>query len=197
MAMGIIFISYDSRHQKLQNLILQKKNEELKAAIAMQKQLRRKAQTDLLTGLKNKTTTEELCRACIEDADGKDLALFVMDLDDFKHINDEQGHQAGDAVLKAFGATLLGCIRQDDIAGRIGGDEFMMLMSGVKDRTQAAGSAARIYTALKGNPDFNATCSMGIVLAKSGQVSYEELFRKADAALYTAKDRGKDLYHIT
>ena len=54
MAMGIIFISYDSRHQKLQNLILQKKNEELKAAIAMQKQLRRKAQTDLLTGLKNK-----------------------------------------------------------------------------------------------------------------------------------------------
>ena len=197
MAMGIIFISYDSRHQKLQNLILQKKNEELKAAIAMQKQLRRKAQTDLLTGLKNKTTTEELCRACIEDADGKDLALFVMDLDDFKHINDEQGHQAGDAVLKAFGATLLGCIRQDDIAGRIGGDEFMMLMSGVKDRTQAAGSAARIYTALKENPDFNATCSMGIVLAKGGQMSYEELFGIADAALYTAKDRGKDLYHIT
>ena len=183
--------------QNAKNLILQKKNEELKAAIAMQKQLRRKAQTDLLTGLKNKTTTEELCRACIEDADGKDLALFVMDLDDFKHINDEQGHQAGDAVLKAFGATLLGCIRQDDIAGRIGGDEFMMLMSGVKDRTQAAGSAARIYTALKENPDFNATCSMGIVLAKGGQMSYEELFGIADAALYTAKDRGKDLYHIT
>ena len=73
----------------------------------------------------------------------------------------------------------------------------MMLLSGEKDRAQAAGSAERIYTALKGNPDFNATCSMGIVLAKSGQVSYEELFRKADAALYTAKDRGKDLYHIT
>ena len=197
MAMGIIFISYDSRHQKLQNLILQKKNEELKAAIAMQKQLRRKAQTDLLTGLKNKTTTEELCRACIEDDDGKNLALFIIDLDDFKQINDEQGHQAGDTVLKAFGAPLQGCIRQDDIAGRIGGDEFMMLLSGVKDRAQAAGSAERIYTALKGNPDFNATCSMGIVLAKSGQVSYEELFRKADAALYTAKDRGKDLYHIT
>ena len=73
----------------------------------------------------------------------------------------------------------------------------MMLMSGVKDRTQAAGSAARIYTALKENPDFNATCSMGIVLAKGGQMSYEELFGIADAALYTAKDRGKDLYHIT
>lgn len=197
MVMGIIFISYDSRHQKLQNLILQKKNEELKAAIAMQKLLRRKAQTDQLTGLTNKTTTEELCRACIEDADGKNLALFILDLDDFKHINDERGHQAGDTVLKAFGATLQGCIRQDDIAGRIGGDEFMLFMSGVKDKEQVARSAERIYTALKENPDFNATCSMGIVLAKGGQMPYEEMFRKADAALYAAKDSGKNWYHIT
>ena len=73
----------------------------------------------------------------------------------------------------------------------------MLFMAGIKDTDQLTRFANRIYQALKDNPDFSATCSMGIVLAKSGQVSYEELFRKADAALYTAKDRGKDLYHIT
>ena len=58
----------------------------------MQTLLRRKAQTDSLTGLKNKSTTEELCRACLEHAQGDICALFILDLDDFKHINDERGH---------------------------------------------------------------------------------------------------------
>ena len=108
LGVGILFMRYDARHQKLQNLILQKKNEELKAAIAMQTLLRRKAQTDALTGLKNKSTTEELCRACLEHAQGDICALFILDLDDFKHINDERGHQAGDVVPGVFQLRIVG-----------------------------------------------------------------------------------------
>lgn len=196
MAMGTVMISYDSRQQKIQNQVLQKKNEELEKAIAMQKLLRHKAQTDILTGLKNKSTTEELCRTCLEHADGQNCALFILDLDDFKSINDERGHQAGDAVLKAFGSTLQRCVRQDDVAGRIGGDEFMLFMSGIKDETQLERFAGRIYAALKENPEFEATCSMGIVLARGGQMAYEEWFKQADHALYQAKATGKNRYHI-
>ena len=65
----------------------------------MQTLLRRKAQTDSLTGLKNKSTTEELCRTCLEHAQGDICALFILDLDNFKHINDERGHQAGDVAV--------------------------------------------------------------------------------------------------
>ena len=196
LGVGILFMRYDARHQKLQNLILQKKNEELKAAIAMQTLLRRKAQTDALTGLKNKSTTEELCRACLEHAQGDICALFILDLDDFKHINDERGHQAGDVVLRAFGDTIHRCVRQDDVAGRIGGDEFMLFMGGIKDADQLTRFADRVYRALKDNPDFNATCSMGIAVGRTGNISYEEMFGMADHALYQAKANGKNKYHI-
>ncbi len=196
LGVGILFMRYDARHQKLQNLILQKKNEELKAAIAMQTLLRRKAQTDALTGLTNKSTTEELCRACLEQAQGEVCALFILDLDDFKHINDQRGHQAGDVVLRAFGDTIHKCVRQDDVAGRIGGDEFMLFMAGIKDTDQLTRFANRIYQALKDNPDFSATCSMGIALGRAGRISYEEMFRMADNALYKAKEDGKNNYHI-
>lgn len=196
LGVGILFMRYDARHQKLQNLILQKKNEELKAAIAMQTLLRRKAQTDSLTGLKNKSTTEEMCRTCLEQARGDICALFILDLDDFKHINDEWGHQAGDVVLRAFGDTIHRCVRQDDVAGRIGGDEFMLFMSGIKDTDQLTRFADRVYRALKDNPEFNATCSMGIAVGRAGSISYEEMFCTADHALYKAKANGKNKYHI-
>lgn len=193
---GVMILCYDSRHQKIQNQILQKKNAELEAAIATQRLLQRKAQTDELTGLKNKNTTEELCRACLENTSGESCALFILDLDDFKHINDQRGHQVGDSVLRAFGTTIRSCVRQDDIAGRIGGDEFMLFMSGVKDEQQLSRFADRIYRALKANPDFEATCSMGIVFTETGKQSYEEMFRAADTALYQAKASGKNKYYI-
>lgn len=196
MIMGGLLMCYDSRRQKLQNQILQRKNEELRAAMAMQELLQRKAQTDALTGLKNKSTTEEMCRACLNGVKGRLCALFILDLDDFKHINDEMGHQAGDTVLRAFGTTLQECVRHNDIAGRIGGDEFLLFMMDIKDEGQLNMFARRIYTCLGSNPEFNATCSMGIVLAQTGRMTYEELFQIADTALYKAKDGGKNKHYI-
>lgn len=196
LAMAIIFICYDSRYQKIQNQILQKKNEELETAIELQRLLRRKAQTDALTGLKNKAATEEMCRICMERERGERCAFIILDLDDFKQINDERGHQAGDAVLRAIGATLKECIRKEDVAGRIGGDEFMLFMTGIRDREQVMRSVRRIFSALKGNPEFEATVSMGIVLAFTDRMTYEELFQTADEAMYKAKGRGKDKFCI-
>lgn len=121
---------------------------------------------------------------------------MILDLDDFKQINDEQGHQAGDGVLKATGSTLLECIRQDDVAGHIGGDEFMLFMTGIRDRNQIERSARRIFTAMRNNPEFKATCSMRIVLTYTGAMTYEKIFQKADAAMYKAKGKGKGKFYI-
>ena len=99
-------------------------------------------------------------------------------------------------MLRAFGDTIHKCVRQDDVAGRIGGDEFMLFMAGIKDTDQLTRFANRIYQALKDNPDFSATCSMGIALGRAGRISYEEMFRMADNALYKAKEDGKNNYHI-
>ena len=82
------------------------------------------------------------------------------------------------------------------MAGRIGGDEFMLFMGGIKDADQLTRFADRVYRALKDNPDFNATCSMGIAVGRTGNISYEEMFGMADHALYQAKANGKNKYHI-
>ncbi|MFR2693000.1 MAG: diguanylate cyclase domain-containing protein [Enterocloster bolteae] len=70
-------------------------------------------------------------------------------------------------VLRAFGDTIHKCVRQDDVAGRIGGDEFMLFMGGIKDADHLTRFADRVYKALKDNPDFNATCSMGIAVGRT------------------------------
>ena len=72
----------------------------------------------------------------------------------------------------------------------------MLFMSGVKDADQLTRFADRVYKALKDNPDFNATCSMGIAVAMAGSITYEEMFGMADHALYKAKKSGKNKYHI-
>ena len=156
-----------------------------------------KSEHDLLTGLYNKISFEQAVEAGIKEChDSKRIAiLWILDFDNFKHVNDEYGHQVGDEALKGFARILSRAFKRKDIIGRVGGDEFMVLM---KEKPQ---SVARIDEIAKGilwkldkMKILSAThfsCSIGIGIDFKGKYNFEELYQRADQALYQAKQNGK------
>ena len=121
------------------------------------------------------------------------LALLYMDLDNFKIINDTHGHQTGDAVLRLVADAMRSSVRHSDIVGRLGGDEFGVLMPET-DAQLADAAAKRLVAALrnvfKGTP--NVTASIGVVSCTATDASTDDLLRRADQAMYDAKRLGKD-----
>jgi diguanylate cyclase (GGDEF)-like protein len=167
----------------------------------LQNELMYRSSTDGLTGLMNKTTAESACGAYLKRTGGREcLALMAIDLDQFKQINDALGHQAGDEALEMFGETLLTLFRAQDIVGRIGGDEFVVLMKRTEDRSLACRRAEAVCAAARGTrlEGFvgGLTCSIGIAMCPEHGTDYETLFHKADEALYRTKKAGKDGYRI-
>ncbi len=154
------------------------------------------ARHDGLTGLLNhKAFVDELNTNCAAaGADG--LAVLMVDLDDFKSINDDLGHAAGDEVLQAVADRIRGSIRPGDRGGRIGGDEFAVMLRGVQ-QAEALAIANRIITALAGhllieNQAMTLRGSVGLALSPAHGNEGRLLMRRADLALYRAKDRGKN-----
>jgi diguanylate cyclase (GGDEF)-like protein len=157
------------------------------------------ATTDSLTGLANRRTLDEELVLEWRRADrvGDSLAFVLLDLDDFKQVNDTHGHQAGDAVLRAVGEVLLGGVRQVDLAGRYGGEEFALILPET-DLTGAIKLAERLRVALETTPvelaegkTLQVTASFGVAL-KDELSSADELVAVADEALYAAKRAGKN-----
>ncbi len=165
----------------------------------LQSELMYRSSTDGLTGLLNKTTAESACRAYLKRG-GEGAALMVIDLDQFKLINDALGHQAGDNALELFGETLLALFRTQDVVGRIGGDEFIVLMKRTEDRALITRRVEAVCAAARDTrvKDFNGalTCSIGIAICPGQGTEYETLFCKADAALYRAKKAGRNGYRF-
>jgi diguanylate cyclase (GGDEF)-like protein len=151
------------------------------------------ALADPLTGLYNRRYAERRLKEEIARSQrkGYDLTIVLLDLDNFKPINDRFGHAAGDAVLKEFAARLLGAIRQGDFAARLGGDEFMLLLTEC-NRFQAEAVLKRlegVEVSVEGQRigvDFSAGCEQ----YEPGD-SVEELLREADKALYSNKQGRK------
>lgn len=126
-------------------------------------------------------------------------ALLLLDLDDFKLVNDSLGHYAGDQLLRQIGEFLQHAFRSTDFIGRFGGDEFIVLMKGPISTAIVEKKASLILQMLRsiqmsGLPK-EITCSIGCVVSEDGD-TYDELFIKADKALYTAKKNGKNGYHL-
>lgn len=126
-------------------------------------------------------------------------ALFIIDLDNFKKVNDTFGHQAGDRLIQQTASVLSRCFRATDIVGRLGGDEFFALLSGkiTKEivREKAQSICEQLQFSIGSSVEVRVTSSVGIYLA-SGPVSFETLYARADAALYEAKACGKNCFQI-
>ncbi len=157
------------------------------------------AATDSLTGLANRRTLDEELVLEWRRADrvGDSLALVILDLDNFKQVNDTYGHQAGDAVLRQVGQVLLGGVRQVDLAGRYGGEEFALILPET-DLPGALRLAERLRAMLESTPvelpdgkTLTVTASFGVAL-KDELPSADELVAVADEALYAAKRAGKN-----
>ncbi len=156
------------------------------------------AQTDLFTGLYNKSTTETLIGEEIRKGAG---ILFLIDIDDFKNINDRFGHEAGDCVLKYFSDLITSIFRKVDIIGRVGGDEFMIYVKDKADSSIAADKASEILIRLITGVDYDETriivnASIGIAVIDEENYSFSEAYNQADSALYEAKSGGKNGYVI-
>lgn len=163
--------------------------------------LKMKSERDPLTNLYNKTATA----AGISDyltREGKHSAgaLLLIDLDDFKSVNDYYGHQFGDVLICEVGKKLPQVFRDSDIIGRVGGDEFMVFMKDVAVPSaiiERAECLCRIFDGQKiGKHGASVYSSIGIARYPQDADTYDELFRKADAAMYQAKRRGKNCYQM-
>ena len=162
-----------------------------------QEELRNRAERDPMTGLYNKERVRELIEAALQVADTEN-ALLVLDMDGFKQVNDQLGHLAGDAVISDMALSLQEVFRRTDILGRIGGDEFVVLVRDtvgdtafIMDRCdQLRKLLRRSFT--QGKKEIHVTGSIGIALAPQDGTTYAALFACADAALYRAKRLGRD-----
>ncbi len=163
-----------------------------------------KAQTDSLTGLYDKGMTENLIAEYLSgEGESSRRALFVVDIDNFKGINDRFGHPFGDTVLAETASALKGLFGEDDIVGRIGGDEFMVLLkniNGMGPVCKRAIDLCSIFSRTFGNADeedaVHVSGSVGIAFYPEHGENYETLFQNADTALYSAKRSGKNRYIV-
>lgn len=170
-----------------------KKNQEL---------LKHQAFHDSLTGLPNRSFLTESLEHAIKIAKRNKhrTAVLFIDLDDFKKINDTAGHEQGDLFLKDVSTRIQSTLRESDILGRLGGDEFLIILEDITNQNQAIEIHDRILKlfekpfSIQGN-QYVVTCSIGISLYPQDGLYPDELIRKADMAMYQAKKLGKNTFH--
>ncbi len=164
--------------------------------------LRHQATHDHLTGLWNRAAFHELVStSCARAArHGSTVAVLFIDLDGFKQVNDTQGHDVGDAVLKEAAQRIQSVLRQTEYLARLGGDEFAVLAEPVEDDAQMAEIAERLLDALaepwSGIGEASLTASVGIATHAGAGAHPEMLLRDADASMYEAKRRGGRQWHL-
>jgi len=160
----------------------------------------RAAQTDGLTGISSRAHILHQLQTCLQlqRLGRKPCGVVMMDLDHFKNVNDTYGHHNGDLVLKHFANTVFGTLRRLDGFGRMGGEEFMLLLPETDPQqmhaiTERILELVRQSTPLPDYPDFKYTCSAGLLIL-SPEMTVEAAYKLADGALYAAKKAGRDQF---
>ncbi len=183
---------YLARQHELESLVAERTSEMRAAQIALE----RLAVTDGLTGLFNRKEAERFTSALLSDGSGaRDLAVALVDIDHFKQVNDAHGHLGGDAVLRAVGRVAVEIVTAGELASRMGGEEFLLLLRGPEERI--AERIARFHDQVRQtvivheDKAISVTCSIGATVAVERD-SWESLIGRADSALYRAKSGGRD-----
>ena len=166
-----------------------------------QSQLEHLAHHDSLTNLPNRLLFEDRLEHALAQAkrQNRQLAVLFLDLDRFKNINDSLGHAMGDELLKEVANRLQNILRDDDTAARLGGDEFTILVENVDDPSQAAVVASKIQDKFKApfkiaGRELHVTASIGISIYPEDGKDVADLTKNADAAMYQAKEQGRNNY---
>ena len=182
-----------------QEKILEKRVSERTEALARANaQLELLAMQDPLTGLANRTALAQHMQQAMLRTERREecLALVLIDLDAFKAINDEMGHDAGDQVLVEAAKRLRECARETDLVARLGGDEFILVSEGIVDRDDALSLGERLLDALSmpimlTNGSISVGASIGISLSNGIEPDIESMMRQADQAMYQRKRSGR------
>jgi len=174
-----------------------------KEQYARLQELERKAHHDTVTRLPNRHRFEEDLDRTIEESaqEGKSAGLFLIDLDDFKQINDRYGHPAGDEALRILAGRINSTVKERGILYRIGGDEFALLTEKLSSSAELLPLADALqklssFTLRFDNQPIEIQCSIGVCSYPDAASNRLELLRKADQALYRAKEEGKGVYRI-
>jgi len=182
----------------LRDLIQSLDFEHQKAVIAQQK-YQKIAQIDQLTGLPNRVIAIDRFNHSISHAhrDNTEVAMLFLDLDNFKTVNDSLGHIVGDGLLQTIAERLTSAVREGDTVCRIGGDEFLVVLEDIKDKTIIAKIADKILQNVAlpitvNEHQLTTTCSIGIAVSPTDGEDFDELRKKADTAMYKSKESGKN-----
>ncbi|MEG0649813.1 MAG: diguanylate cyclase [Oscillospiraceae bacterium] len=158
------------------------------------------SQRDIMTGLLNKGTAEVQVRKVIANAQiGQLFAMYIIDIDDFKKVNDRWGHFNGDKVIREIATRIKSSFRENDIVGRAGGDEFLAFIPYSGENSEIIAITERLMAALRKNimleqDECQVSVSVGIACYPFDGTQFYDLFRRADSALYRAKELGKNAY---
>lgn len=193
------YAKLEAENQKLKRA-LDIKEIEVRAILTQAHEI---ANTDVLTFLPNRRKIitdlqEEVIRS---NRYGTPLSISILDIDHFKKVNDTYGHTSGDEALRAVAACLRDHIRHPDTIGRYGGEEFLIVLPNSMSRS-AADQALRLFQEIRSlkietnEHVFSVTISMGIAQLKIGEETWEQFLHRADEALYTAKNNGRDRWVV-
>ena len=173
---------------------LEQSRAELASTRDVERRQRHRAQHDALTTLPNRSHFRSLLRNALvkSEPQGPSLALLYLDLDSFKPINDQHGHDVGDRLLRIVAMRLTRAIRAGDCVGRIGGDEFVCLLDRIEDRQQLSHLACKLFDAVSaplqiGKMRLTVRPSIGIAVCPTDGGTADTLLKRADAAMYRAK----------
>jgi diguanylate cyclase (GGDEF)-like protein len=176
---------------------------EIQRIVKMEEPPQHRTHGDVLTGLPNRAQFLERLTRVVQYVDYNPtfrFAIMFVDLDGFKPINDRLGHKAGDVVLRQVARIFQSCLRQGDVVGRYGGDEFIFLLNQVNHPSEVTEVAERVLARLQAPIDVGEPvtvgASIGITFNTNMNETGEELIRDADQAMYRAKTRGKNCYVI-
>lgn len=191
---GCLFNGKDSERMMVGRIIPEDTLEQQKVVEAIDE-----LHYDSLTKVYNKKTITDYAKKCLQKVTKNRITIVIIDVDHFKSVNDTYGHLYGDKVLERVGCKLKEVVGDNGVVGRVGGDEFMIVIDTINDNQVLRSMLRAIRTQIKWEfagdfDDFVITCSIGASIAPNNGKEFEDLFKKADYCLYIAKEKGRDRY---